>query len=307
MRLAFALLACMLAGCGPLGAGGSFPNDATRSLVVDGVTRSYIIHIPPGYQRAHPVALVLDFHGGLGTPEGARRISGMDPVADRHGFIVVYPRGIHRHWNDGRSTRLENEADVHFIAALIEKLERDYAIDPKRIDATGISNGAIFSLRLACELDGRFAAIASVAGAMAAPLAPQCKPTRPVSVLMINGLADPLVPYGGGMVGGRTSNAGPVLSVPQSIALWATLDRCTTSPRQFSLPDAVPDDGTHTSAADYQTCSAGTEVELLTISGGGHTWPDGPQYLPRFIIGRTSHDFNASETIWQFFAAHPRV
>src|SRR5215467_9319657 len=112
MKLAFvALLAIALTGCGPLGSA-AYPNDSAASLVVDGVTREYIVHVPPSYQRTHPVALVLDFHGGVGTPEGIRRITGMDPVADHYGFIVVYPRGLGRHWNDGRSASLDSEADV---------------------------------------------------------------------------------------------------------------------------------------------------------------------------------------------------
>ena len=306
MKLAVAaLLACSLAGCASLG--GSFPNDATHALTVDGVTREYVTHIPPSYRRAHPVALVLDFHGGLGTPNGARRISGLDVVADRHGFIVVYPQGLNRHWNDGRNPTLATEADVHFVVALIDKLERDYSIDASRVDAAGISNGGIFTLRLACELDGRIAAVASVAGSMAAPIAPHCRPHSPVSVLMINGLEDPLVPYSGGMVGEHTQQAGPVLSVTQSIALWTSLDRCPAKPRLVHLPDAVPDDGTHTSGSFYEPCSAGSAVELLAVAGGGHTWPGGLQYLPAFLIGKTSHDFNASETIWQFFASHPKA
>jgi len=305
MKLAVAAtFACLLAACAWLG--GSFPNDATESLIVDGVTREYFIHIPPSYARGHPVALVLDFHGGLGTPNGARRISGLDPVADRHGFIVVYPRGLNRHWNDGRNATLANEADVHFVTALIDKLERDYSIDTSRVDAAGISNGGIFSLRLACELGGRIAAVASVAGSMAAPIAPHCRPPWPVSVLMINGLQDPLVPYGGGIVAANTEQAGPVLSVAQSIALWKTLDHCPAKPHQIRLPDAVPDDGTHTSGAFYNPCRGGSAVESLAIAGAGHTWPGGLQYLPVFLIGKTSHDFNASETIWQFFAAHPK-
>ena len=307
MRLALAaLLACSLAACGSTGSG-SYANDVTGTLVVDGTTREYVIHVPPSYQRAHAAPLVLDLHGGVGTPEGIRRITGMDPIADHNGFIVVYPRGIGGHWNDGRSERLNSEADVHFISALIDKLERDYSIDPKRIDATGISNGGVLAFRLACEIDDRIAAVASVAGSMASALAARCHPASPVSVIMINGLQDPLVPYGGGMVGGWTANAGPVLSVAQAIALWTSLDQCSAQPIVRRLPDAVPDDGTHTTEADYESCRAGSSVELFTIDGGGHTWPGGPQYLPAFLIGKTSHDFNASETIWQFFAAHPKA
>jgi polyhydroxybutyrate depolymerase len=307
MRLALALLlALSTTACGAVGSVSAFLNDASGTVDVGGLARQYIIHVPRTYDRSHPVALVIVLHGGYGTPEGTQRISGMDAVADEHGFIAVYPRGISKHWDDGRSSSLQNPDDVRFVAAMIDQLERQYRIDPDRVYATGLSNGAIFSLRLACELDGRIAAVASVAGSVAAPLAPSCRPKTPVSVLLINGTSDPLVPYGGGMVAGRTFAAGPVISVPQSVALWTSIDRCAATPSQVPMAHLNSDDPTTTTKFDYEHCSGGASVELLSVAGGGHTWPGGPQYLPAFVIGQTSRDFNASETIWQFFEAHPK-
>jgi len=230
----------------------------------------------------------------------------MDEVSDRHGFIAVYPAGLDRHWKDGRTTELSGSDDVAFIDALVHKLEANYRIDAKRVYATGISNGAIFSLRLACELGGEIAAVASVAGSNPANFKGDCVKS-PVSVLMINGTADTFVPYAGGPVAPDfLGNRGEVMSVGQTISFWAAADGCSPTPRATSLPDKDPSDGTTTDVETFDGCRGRTSVELYTIDGGGHTWPSGLQYLPEAVIGPTSRDFSASETIWQFFSAHPR-
>lgn len=284
----------------------SAAGDSYGTIDSGGITREYLIHLPPSYDGKRPVALVLNFHGGGGTPEGEARISGMNAVADKHGFIAVYPRGLDKHWNDGRSGDPNQPDDVAFVSQLIDTLASTYSIDSKRVYATGISNGAIFSLRLACDLSDKIAAVAPVAGSIPVSLSDRCAPL-PVSVLMINGAADPLVPYGGGHVGGRSGYDGNVLSVPDSIDLWVKNDACFTTALNADIPKTDPNDGTSTSRQEYIGCSYATSVELLTVDGGGHTWPGGEQYLPAWVIDNTSRDFNASETMWQFFAAHPHI
>ncbi len=286
--------------------------DSSATIDVNGVARTYLIHIPSSYNRARPTSLVLVFHGGGGAAAGMERISGMNEVSDRHGFIAVYPQGIDRQWKDGRDVpergssgaSLTEMDDVTFIAALISSLEAKYRIDPKRVYATGISNGAIFSLRLACDLGGQIAAIAPVAGSIPVGFPDSCV-AQPVSVLMINGTDDRLVPFAGGKVGGPFVGQGYVVPVADTVSTWVKADGCSPSPHSFALPDTDPDDGTTTAVQTFGACRNGTAVELYAINGGGHTWPDGPQYLPQFIVGKVSYDFNASETIWQFFAAHP--
>src|SRR5271165_913771 len=286
--------------------------DSSAAIQVGGVEREYLIHIPASYHGAHPTSLVLVFHGGGGAAAGMERISGMNEVADRHGFIAAYPQGIDRQWKDGRNVpargssgaMLTQTDDVTFIAALISSLESKYRIDPKRVYATGISNGAIFSLRLACDLGARIAAIAPVAGSIPRGFADACE-SQPVSVMMINGTDDRLVPFDGGKVGGPFAGQGYVIPVADALATWIKTDGCSSTPRSFALPDANPNDGTTTAVQAFDACRNGTAVELYTVNGGGHTWPDGPQYLPQFIVGKVSYDFNASEAIWQFFASHP--
>jgi polyhydroxybutyrate depolymerase len=297
-----ATLLSFFSGCGLAGA--SVADDAPGSIVSGGITRDYWVHVPASYDATRPTALVLVFHGGGGEARGMARLSGMDDVSDRHGFIAVYPQGIDRQWKDGRTQALSGNDDVAFISSLIAALETRYRIDPNRVYATGISNGAFFSFRLACDLGGEIAAIAPVAGSIPVGFHDACK-NQPVSVMMINGTDDKLVMFDGGRVGGPFVDQGDSIPVAQTLADWLKVDGCRAPANETTLRDADPLDGTTTLVQAYGGCRNGAAVQLYTIEGGGHTWPDGPQYLPKSIIGNVSHDFDASEVIWQFFASHP--
>jgi polyhydroxybutyrate depolymerase len=166
----------------------------------------------------------------------------------------------------------------------------------------------MFTQRLACELSDRIAAIAPVAGTMPADIAPLCRPMRAVSVLQISGSADPIVPFAGGAIagaGGR-GEGGDVLSVARTAELWAGLDGCAAASPGVALPPIAPPDGTAVMRKIYAPCRQGRTVTLLTIEGGGHTWPGGPQYLPAIFIGRASDQLDASRAIVEFFLGQPR-
>jgi polyhydroxybutyrate depolymerase len=185
---------------------------------------------------------------------------------------------------------------------------KGYNIDPKRAYVTGISNGGIMSYRLACELSHKIAAIAPVDGNIPHLLVYECYPTMPVSVLAINNVNDPLVPYYGGNIYSsiRRLNLGKVLSVKESIEFWVNRNNCTSSPVVTEEPDLDPRDGTRVTSEEYINRNDGTEVILYSVDGGGHTWPGGFQYLPSFIVGKTCRDFDACEVIWSFFKKHSR-
>ena len=176
----------------------------THTLEVDGITRTYHLHVPPGLGPA-PAPLVLVFHGGGGTGPGTERLTRFTALADREGFLVALPEGIEKNWNDGREftgsrAHRDHVDDVAFVTALIDAIGRAHAVDPRRIYATGISNGGIFSHYVAAHLSARIAAIAPVVGGIADPPEAWLRPERPVSVLMLQGTRDPLVPYHGGAV-----------------------------------------------------------------------------------------------------------
>jgi polyhydroxybutyrate depolymerase len=200
------------------------------SLDIGGRTRTYSLHIPPAYDAKKPLPLVLVLHGATQSPESAERMSGMSAKADRENFLVAYPSGMGRSgrrptWNSGNCCgyALENNVDdVAFLRALIDQLEHAYSVDPRRIFVTGISNGAMMAYRLGCELADKIAAIAPVEGAQDN----DCRPSRPVSVIVFHGTADRLVPFNGGstpfQIGPKRSDT----SVPSTVAFWVKQDGC---------------------------------------------------------------------------------
>jgi polyhydroxybutyrate depolymerase len=289
----------------PSGQGGSRASsggDQARWIRSGGMLRSYLIHLPAGVASAAGLAVVIAFHGRGGTARGMSRLTHLDQVADQHRFAVVYPQGYRRSWNDGRQgtpAHRRGVDDVAFVAGLIHYLVVTGHVNASRIYATGMSNGAIFTQRLGCDLAGRLAAIAPVAGPMPVPVAGSCHPSRPIAVLEIHGTADPLVPYGGGQVHG--ASGGVVRSVAWTFARWRAVDRCRPSPASALLPDTARD-GTRVRVSRGSACTPGAPVVLYTVTGGGHTWPGGEQYLPSALIGATSRQFDASQVIWRFFS-----
>ncbi len=285
----------------PGGSGG----DQVRWISAGGMQRRYLIHLPAGAASAAGLPVVLAFHGRLGTAEGMSRLTHLDRVADEPRF-VVYPQGYRRSWNDGRPSTPAHAADVNdvaFVAGLIHYLVRTDHVDAGRMFATGMSNGAIFTQRLGCDLTGLLAGIAPVAGPMPVPVAGSCHPSRPIAVLEIHGTADPLVPYGGGQV--HSITGGAVRSVAWTFAYWRGTDHCRGRPATVTLPDTARD-GTRVRVSRGRGCAPAAPVVLYTVTGGGHTWPGGEQYLPSAIIGPASRQFDASETIWRFFATLQR-
>ncbi len=284
--------------------------DSTRRLVSGGRTRTYLLHVPTAYTAGASVPLVIAFHGYGGTGTAQARMSGMSAVADRNGFIVAYPDGIERAWNDDRGGLTGADPtvdDVAFTRDLIKQLESEYAIDPGRVYATGMSNGGFMCYRLARDLPDLIAAIATVAALLSPNLVRGSSFSTPMPVLIIQGTADPLVPYNGGSVApSRLNRRGTVMSAPDTARFFARLDGCSPSATTESLPDTAPSDG---ATATRLTCAGGrlgSEVELITVEGGGHTWPGGARYLPARLIGPVCRDFQAGEVIWEFFARHTR-
>ena len=306
-RLILLLLVLVLALQGCSCAPGA-DNNYSASIVSGGLERTYSVHVGSSYDPGKPTPLVIVLHGGGGTGKGMVRLTDFNALADRENFIVVYPDGFEKHWNDGRGVQwqshIENTDDVGFISALIDRLSAELNIDAKRVYVTGISNGGMMSHRLGCELPQKIAAIAPVASNIPVNQASVWSPSRPVPVLIINGTEDPLERWEGGEISLGRQTFGVVLSVADTVEFWVEKNGCTSSPVVTQLPDKDPADGTTVGTEVYGGCEGGAEVVLYAIEGGGHTWPGGPQYLPEAIIGKTSREFNASEVIWHFFKDH---
>ena len=206
---------------GPTGV--ATPGTWTYKFDFGGTERSYVLHVPTGLDSGTPVPLLIELHGGGGSGDSIDGLTGFFALADREGFVVAAPSGIGKAWNDGREEKAGATGgadDVGFLAAAIDRIESQASIDARRVYVTGMSNGAIMSGRLACQLSDRIAAVAQVAGTAAVSVAGSCDPGRAVPILEIHGTADPLVPYGGGTVASMLGGRGDVVSVDDWAAAW---------------------------------------------------------------------------------------
>jgi|SRR5579863_119120 len=300
IRATFAAL-IVAAACSPH-ASAQNSADLTASIVVGGVTRTYVYHVPPTLGKS--VALVLSFHGHGGDGATQAKLTNFDALSDARGFIVIYPDGIHRGWNDGREENAGAD-DIAFTKALIADFSKRFPIDPKRIYATGFSNGATFTEVLGCKMSETFAAIAPVSGYIPQVDAPSCSPKRAPSIVIVGGTADPIMPYVGGEIHLFGKDRGLVLSAQQTISFWMVQAKCSQSPLIEDIVHDGSSDGTSVTHAVYQRCAPGRGVELYTVVDGGHTWPGGPQYAPRIIVGKASTQLDASRVIVDFLLAHP--
>ncbi len=223
-------------------------------------------------------------------------------LADEKGFIAAYPNGTGKledkvlTWNGGTCCgyAVTNQIDdVGFIRALIAEVQSKYKIDSKRIYATGMSNGGIFSYRLACDTSDIFAAIAPVSGTQNTI---PCNPVQPVSVIHFHGTADEHVPYNGGAEDQSLVDVNFV-SVKDSIDFWFSEDQCQQIPQTETFADIQHD--------MYSNCANGTAVELYTIIDGKHAWPGGGG--PAWVRGdQPTQTISATKIIWEFFTEHPK-
>ena len=175
--------------------------DYSLSLQHDNLDRTYLLHVPSGYKPSERYPLVLVFHGGEGTGEKVSKQTDFNIYADQERFFVVYPDGIKNSWNDGRNTTDAAKLgidDIDFVRELVLHLQTTFNIDEKRIYATGVSNGGIFSQRIGCEMSDIFAAIGPVVSSIATNITAACNPSEPISVVAIQGTEDPFIPIEGG-------------------------------------------------------------------------------------------------------------
>lgn len=283
------------------------------ALSQNGKLRSYIVYLPTGYSKNQSYPLVFSLHGGGSNATEQMGLNDLNQIADANSFIVAYPNAVGSNWNDGRANTIDksgNSDDVGFIKLIIEKLGKWVNLDQTKIYSTGISNGGMMSIRLACDASDTFSAVAPVASSMPEELKAICVPTTPISVLEIQGTADPLVPFQGGQIKGlagrNVADRGVLLSAFDSAAFWWSFNKCNHPDKITNLTDSDTTDGTTSSQSLHETCAQGTQVGLITVTGGGHTWPGGKQYLGERLIGKTSRDFDASQVIWDFFKTKSR-
>lgn len=309
---ALVLLVALLAAA-PAAAAERFPRAGNYDLKLG--ARTYIVHVPREAAARAPLPVLVAFHGGGGNSTGFAKYAGLDRVADREGFVVVYPDGTGRQgrrlltWNAGTccgQAQTAHADDVGFTLALLRDLARDLPIDRTRVYATGHSNGAMMAYRLAAEAAERVAAIAPVAGMM---VVERFAPARPVPVLHIHSVDDPRALYRGGL--GPPFPGTDVRSRHQSVegglARWLIVDRCSTEPREAESRRAPAGQGEHT--ADllvYEPCESDAAVAHWRLTGAGHGWPGHASPLPERLMGPDTTVIDAAEEVWKFVARFKR-
>ncbi len=275
------------------------PGNYSFTLVHGGLTRAYRVHVPRSYDAQRPTALVVSFHGGGGNMDyqADDQYYGLISKSESSGSIVVFPNGYSpfksgklASWNAGNccaGARDKNIDDVGFIREMLGSLRSRLNIDPQRIFANGMSNGAMFSHRLACEMSDTFQAIASVAGSDGTKV---CAPGSPVSILQIHARDDEVVLFNGGS-GKDKAYLADFVSVPETVARWVRRNACNVRPqRVLDKPGASCD--------AYTGCRGNVEVRLCVTESGGHSWPGGTKVRTG---EKGSTAISATDLMWEFF------
>jgi len=274
--------------------------------------RSYRVHVPRGYDPSRSTPLVVVLHGAFSTAKEMEKHSGFSHLADREGFIVLYPNGITlfgllQHWNAGHccgKAAADGVDDVGYLEAAIRDLSDRLNVDPSRIYMTGFSNGGMMTYRFGAEKAGLLAAIAPLAGSIggrSTPAAPSWQvpePAAPLPVLIMHGKLDGHVPCEGGAAPGKPQGR-RYASVDESAAFWVRANGCDPVPEEVALL------GGSVLLKRWHGCREDAEVRLYVWERWGHAWP-GPPFTDSLEPDDPFRNFHTAETIWEFFKAHRR-
>jgi len=278
--------------------------DFEEDLIFNDLDRRYHIHLPSNYDVSSPLPLLIALHGRLGTGKKMIKQTNFNRIADREGFIVVYPEGFKRGWADGRGiTHADKRGvdDVAFMDRLVKVLQGEFPIDPTRIYVAGHSNGGFMAQRLVIEHPHHFAAVSVVAASVSEWLASRFTPGGTMPILFINGTADPVTPY----LGGRQPGGARVLSVEDAVEMWVHFNGCKEPPEVREIHEL--NNGPLVSVSTYGSCKKHGQVKLYRIEGGGHVWPGEPEDISRSGAAKIGRGIDASEEIWKFFESISKV
>lgn len=275
MRLPVSIIVFIVAACTCSQA--AIAETSHEKLMHDGKERSFLLSVPADASSRKAMPLVIAAHPYPATGSVMATLSGFSAVAEREGFIVAYPEGI-----DGGFNALSccgSEDDVGFISAIIDNVAAARPIDRSRIYATGISNGADLTYRLAVQLPGVFAAIAPVSGGMTGgwmQMPSGNLPSKPVSLITF---------YGG------HDKYHAVFDATKKF--WFEKLGCSTAVSTVEGNIQLTEG----------TCSDGSSAKAYFLPDMGHDWPGGPASSS---MGYAASPVNATELIWEFFRAHPK-
>lgn len=240
---------------------GVSPGDSNRTVLVDGVTRSYVLHVPAAYDGAKPTPLVVDFHGIGGTGKSERSDSPYPGALDPEGVLMAFPDGLKgpagTAWNVGPCCVADVD-DVAFARALVAQIEGLACVDAKRVYAVGVLTGGGMAHYVACRAGDVFAAVSTAGFDLLAENVAECLPPRPVTVVSFRGTVDSRVPYEGGRSSLVPGLPLTFLGAQATYQKWAEIDGCVGA--------ASPPDSNGCSA--YSGCKDGAEVVLCTRQTG---------------------------------------
>jgi polyhydroxybutyrate depolymerase len=301
--------ACCAAAISGLALGGHCRSAELVTLRHQDIARTAVLH-RPATARPGPLPLVVALHGIGGTGEGMRRLATFDAVAEREGFAVAYPDAVDKRWSYGRPINQPMPTiaagtvdDVGFIRVLIDDLVARNIADSKRVYVTGMSRGGLMAFTLACALADTLAAAAPLITGMSEYQRDDCRPARPVPIMVIAGTNDFEQAYDGWLL-----PAGRLLSVPESMEFWRALHGCTEQ-KQEMLPDRAPFDRTRVLMVSWSKCRTAARILLYRVLNGGHQLPSMAESippLPEQRFGLRSRDIETAEEVWAFFKAHAR-
>ncbi|MDQ1246920.1 MAG: polyhydroxybutyrate depolymerase [Actinomycetota bacterium] len=266
---------------------------ATRTVSVDGNDRSYLIHVPPGYDPAMPTPSVVTFHG-MGTNAFLQLAnSGILASADANGYVVLAPEGQSGLWQlpTGEGDDAADTPELSYLDAVTADADASLCLDPARRYASGMSMGSAMVLVLACQPERTYAAFGGVGASFYRPI---CDGAPPAPLIYFHGTADDVVPFDGG-----TARGFEVAPVPQNMAAWAAHNGCQTQSPAIRTDDVE--------LIEWSSCTADADVDYYKIDGGGHTWPGSPITTnPKFANfgGVTTTTVSATDAMWQFFSRY---
>ncbi|MCK5284591.1 MAG: prolyl oligopeptidase family serine peptidase [Alphaproteobacteria bacterium] len=272
----------------------------------DNVERSFYYYVPKKHQNQKQ-PLIISLHGGGkadGDEYGAQ--AGYRDLADRAGFIIVHPNGIESQWNDGRGITYnlregnENIDDVGFISKVIDYFIEKYNADPSRIFIEGTSNGGMMTQRLACELSHKITAAASNIANMPLNIHKKCSPKHSVPMLLINGTADPIIPWEGGFVKIGKKSIGEVISTYETIKFWIENNKCNSKSETILIKDRIKRDKSSIRKHIY-ACQDNAQVVLYEVVNGGHNRPNPKGWTPVKLLGYQNRDITTAVEVWKFF------
>ncbi|MFP4465856.1 MAG: alpha/beta hydrolase family esterase [Candidatus Goldiibacteriota bacterium] len=278
----------------------------TGEIFFNNHIRYYRIFVPSAHKKGGRLPVVIILHRDGGNALWTEKYTGFSKLAEREGFIAVYPEGFGASWNDGRKVprsaahRMKIN-DIGFISAVLETVKEKYSVDEDKIYAAGMSGGGMMAFRLACALPGVFNAVAGVSANIPVDIYDRCKPEKGIRAVVINGTGDPIMPYNGGYVTkgeGTRLVMGKVVSTENTAGLWVNANALSIRPFKT---ERINNDRKDSTSVEKIVFGEDAKVVVYKVIGGGHTWPGAARYKSRDIVGRTSREINATEEIWEFF------